>query len=83
TIFRSGATPQKSRNGYGAQLIRNDAVGKCGSELARDFLGEVASKLAPTVRHRKVNGTSMAMQEGSYYQTAGFLWLKESYCIVG
>ncbi len=24
----------------------------------------------------------MAMQEGSYYHTAGYLWLKESYGIV-
>ena len=29
-----------------------------------------------------MNGTSIATQEGSNYQTAGYLWLKVSYRIV-
>jgi hypothetical protein len=56
--------------------------GNVGASLRATYWGDVASKLAPTVWHRKANGTSMAMQEGSYCQTAGYLWLKESCCIV-
>ena len=51
-------------------------LGNVGASVLATYWGEVASKLAPTVRHRKVNGTSMAMQVGSYYQTDGYLWLK-------